>query len=146
MLPLTANAPMPRFEGAAFARAMLDPQNAARRLAGVPDLGRTGRGEANPMDLLAGVRRTHCSADRGIERTLVGQDRCMRAKLKSLGLDPGRSTLPQDPSAFSLLARMVIPADGQGEEVSTYPSARPNGSLKHAVEQAASTTRGIIWW
>ena len=38
LLPLTANAPMPRFEGAAFARAMIDPQNAARRLAGVPDL------------------------------------------------------------------------------------------------------------
>lgn len=41
----------------------------------------------------------------------------MRAALKSLNLDPDPSTLPGDPAAFSVLARMIIgPHDGPGEE------------------------------
>jgi len=39
LLPLTANAPMPRPGGVAFIRAMLDSQNEARRAAGVPEIG-----------------------------------------------------------------------------------------------------------
>src|SRR4051812_8419872 len=39
LLSLTANAPMPRPGGAAFIRAMLDSQNEARRVAGVPEMG-----------------------------------------------------------------------------------------------------------
>ena len=41
----------------------------------------------------------------------------MRAVLKSLDLEPDPSTLPGDPAAFSLLARMIVgPPDGPGEE------------------------------
>ena len=41
----------------------------------------------------------------------------MRAALKSLDLEPDPSTLPGDPAAFSLLARMIVgPSDGPGEE------------------------------
>lgn len=41
----------------------------------------------------------------------------MRATLKSLHLDPDPATLPEDPAAFSLVARMLVgPADGPGEE------------------------------
>jgi hypothetical protein len=41
----------------------------------------------------------------------------MRAELKSLDLDPDPATLPGDPAAFEVLARMLVgPADGPGEE------------------------------
>lgn len=41
----------------------------------------------------------------------------MRAVLKSLDLEPDPSTLPDDPSEFSLLARMIVgPPDTHGEE------------------------------
>ena len=41
----------------------------------------------------------------------------MQATLKSLHLDPGPATLPEDPAAFSLLDRLMVgPVDGQGEE------------------------------
>jgi hypothetical protein len=41
----------------------------------------------------------------------------MQATLKSLHLDPDPATLPEDPAAFSLLARLIVgPVDGQGEE------------------------------
>jgi hypothetical protein len=41
----------------------------------------------------------------------------MRAVLKSLDLEPDPATLPGDPAAFSLLARMIVgPPDGPGEE------------------------------
>ena len=41
----------------------------------------------------------------------------MRAVLKSLDLDPDPSTLPDDPSDFALLARMIVgPPDTPGEE------------------------------
>ena len=41
----------------------------------------------------------------------------VRAVLKSLDLDPDPSTLPDDPSDFALLARMIVgPPDTPGEE------------------------------
>jgi hypothetical protein len=41
----------------------------------------------------------------------------MRAVLKSLNLEPDPATLPGDPAAFSLLARMIVgPPDTPGEE------------------------------
>ncbi|GAA4978190.1 Imm8 family immunity protein [Actinoplanes utahensis] len=41
----------------------------------------------------------------------------MRAVLKSLALDPDPSTLPDDPSQFALLARMMVGSPGTpGEE------------------------------
>ena len=41
----------------------------------------------------------------------------MRAVLKSLDLDPDPSTLPDDPSEFALLARMIVgPSGPPGEE------------------------------
>jgi hypothetical protein len=41
----------------------------------------------------------------------------VRAVLKSLDLDPDPSTLPDDPSEFALLARLIVgPLDTPGEE------------------------------
>ena len=41
----------------------------------------------------------------------------MRAQLKFLELEPEPSSLPGDPAAFSLLARMIVgPPDAPGEE------------------------------
>jgi hypothetical protein len=48
---------------------------------------------------------------------LVGQDRSVRAVLKSLDLDPEPSTLRGDPSEFALVARMFVgPLGMPGEE------------------------------
>lgn len=47
----------------------------------------------------------------------MGQDRCVRAVLKDLDLEPDPSTLSDDPAEFSLLARMIVgPPDTPGEE------------------------------